>query len=68
MSPNTKTDHRNILRKKKNQFRSCTKVSISFDGDGKTGAISNKHRIKNARNEEKVSAHTGLYPQGELLG
>ena len=34
----------------------------------KMGAISNKHRIKNARNEEKVSAHTGLYPQGELIG
>ena len=58
------------LKKRKNQFSSCTKVGISFDDDGKTGAISNKQfkaSHKNAWNEEeKESAHKGLHPKRAL--
>ena len=58
------------LKKRKNQFSSCTKVGISFDDDGKTDAISNKQfkaSHKNARNEEeKESAQTWLYPERAL--
>ena len=58
------------IEKRKNQFSSCTKVGISFDDDGKTGAISNKQfkaSHKNAWNGEEIeSAHTGLCPKRAL--